>query len=184
MSLLILPLNLPNIDIKKYATVSNRSVLMCCHFSCLLQPFEKEEWYLRLLLGCHFSSLPYEEQFQSDCQIKTSQGETITPCSEEWMLWEDGCCWSLSDPHPAQPGALAWRFIEMEAATELLVRSRIKPYRLLQPVHSTSAGLCDLQPWQTWACRCRGWRSQKGLPDWLLWGQERLSLIFNVLSSL
>lgn len=43
----------------------------------------------------------------------------------------------MSDPNLAHPGALAQRFIESEAAaTELLVRSRIKPCRLTQPVHS------------------------------------------------
>lgn len=60
-----------------------------------------------------------------------------------------GYCWCWSDPHPAHSGALAWRLIELEAAaTELLVRSRIKPCSLLQPMHSKApllaCAICSL----------------------------------------
>lgn len=163
-------------------TVSNRSVLIFSAYNSLLA---RKTGIRHCFWGVIFYHFPVKNYFNLTVRLKQVKGRP-QPCVQSSGCSEGmgdvlGCCWSWSDPHPAHPGALTWRrFIEWEAAaTELFVRSRIKPYRMFQ--QSSSAGLCNLQPWQTWACSCRGWRSHKGLPDSLLWGQERPSLIFNVL---
>lgn len=111
-----------------------------------------------------------------------------------WMLSHLGVQLMFKWPTPQYTlellhgGTLSWR---QQPQSCMSILSRIKPSWAVasQYTHqSTSVGCSNLKPWQMWTCRCRDWRSHKGLSGGLLWGQERPSLIsvalYNVLKIL
>lgn len=130
--------------------------------------------------GAIFHHFPIKNSF--NLTRITRQGERTTLHPQGWVLGVVlVCCWSLTSQHMPEPlrgGTLSWR---QRPQSCMSVLSWIKPLLPPNTQPSTSVSWSNLQPWQMWTCRWRDWRSRKGLPDSLLWGQERPSLLHGTL---
>lgn len=85
-------------------------------------------------MRCHFSSLPYKKQFPSDQDYKAGGEDNATPTGVG-----AGCCIGmlLKFNIPAHARALAWRYVELEAAAaELYVSSEMDKAPVCQPIHN------------------------------------------------
>lgn len=158
-------------------------------FSACNSLLKRETGILECFWGVIFHHFPMKNNSNLS-DWNNSRGDH-SPVLEEWKLWEDGWYigvllkfeWPKSSTPWSPCTEVHWvRGSCHRAACEKQDKALQTDTASAQ--QSTSAGLYNLQPWQTWACRCRGWRRHKGLPNSLLRGQEGPSLIFNVLSCL